>query len=85
MTKQGSKKVTIAGVDGKQQISVVLAGYLTGELLPLQLVYQGKTKQYLPKVKFPDGWLISFTRDDSCNEITMEAYICKVIAPFICQ
>ena len=41
MAKQGSKKVKIAGLDDKRQITVVLAGYLTGELLPLQLVYQG--------------------------------------------
>ena len=61
MAKQGSKKVKIAEVDDKWQISVVLAGSLTGELLPLQLVYQGKTKQCFPQVKFPDDWLISFT------------------------
>ena len=58
MAKQGSKKVKIAGVDDKRQISVVLAGSLTGELLPLQLVYLSKTKKCLPKVKFPDDWLI---------------------------
>ena len=85
MAKQGSKKVKIAGVDDKRQITVVLAGSLTGELLPLQLVYQGKTKQCLPKVKFPDDWLISFTPNHWCNEITMEAYIHEVIAPFIRQ
>ena len=52
MTKQGSK-VKIAEVDDKWQISVVLARSLTIELLPLQLVYQGKTKQCLPQeIKF---------------------------------
>ena len=50
VAKQGSKKVKTAGVDDKQQISVVSADSLTGELLPLQLVYQGKTKHCLPKV-----------------------------------
>jgi len=62
-----------------------LTGSLTGELLPLQLVYQGKTKQCLPKIKFPDDWLISFTPNHWCNEIKMEAYACKVIALFIHQ
>ena len=85
MAKQGSKKVKIAGVDDKRQITVVLAGTLTGELLPLQLIYQGKTKQCLPRVKFPDDWLISFTPNHWCNEITMETYIRQVIAPFICK
>ena len=45
IARQGSKDVTINGVDDIQQISVVLVGSLTGELLHLQLVYQGKTKQ----------------------------------------
>ena len=85
MAKQGSKKVKIAGVDDKRQITVVLAGTLTGELLPLLLVYQGKTKQRLPKIKFPDDWLISFTPNHWCNKITMEAYVRQVIALFICK
>ena len=75
MAKEGSKKVKIAGVDDKRQITVVLAGALTGELLPLQLIYQGKTKKCLPKVKFPKDWLISYTPNHWCNEITMEAYV----------
>ena len=85
IARQGSKKVKIAGVDDKRQITVALAGSLTGELLPLQLVYQGKTKQCLPKIKFPEYWLISFTPNHWCNEIKMEAYACKVIALFIHQ
>ena len=44
MAKEGSKKVKIAGIDDKRQITVVLAGILAGELLPLQLIYQGKTE-----------------------------------------
>ena len=75
MAKEGSKKVKIAGVDDKRQITVVLAGALTGELLPLQLIYQGKTEKCLPKVKFPKDWLISYTPNHWCNEITMEAYV----------
>ena len=39
--------------------------------------YQGKTKQCLPKVKFPDDYLISFTPNHWCNDITMEAYVYK--------
>ena len=63
----------------------MLAGTLAGELLPLQLIYQDKTEKCLPKVKFPKDWLISYTPNHWCNEITMEAYIHKVIVPFIRQ
>ena len=39
----GSKRVEIVSQDDKRQITVVFAASLTGELLPLQLVYKGTT------------------------------------------
>ena len=60
MAKQGSKKVKIAGVDDKTDYCG--AGWNSYQrALPLQLIYQGKTKQCLPRVMLPDDWLISFT------------------------
>ena len=44
MAMEGSKKVSIAGIDDKRQIILVLAAAMTGKLLPLQLVYQGKLR-----------------------------------------
>ena len=55
MTKEGCKKISIAGTDNKRKITVVLAATMTGKLLPLQLVYQGKTRSCLPSVSFPSG------------------------------
>ena len=52
MAKQGSKKVKIAGVDDKRQITVVLAGTLTGELLPLQLIYLTRVR---PSNAYPES------------------------------
>ena len=45
---------------------------MTGKLLPLQLVYQGKTKACLPSVTFPGNWDVTFSPNHWCNEITME-------------
>ena len=39
MEKQGSKKVKIAGLDDKQQITAMLAAAMSGEFLAPQLVY----------------------------------------------
>ena len=50
MAKEGSKSVPVAGIDDKCQITLVLAAAMTGKLLPLQLVHQGKTKACLPTV-----------------------------------
>ena len=43
MAKKGSKRVELTGIDNKRQITAVFCGSLTGDLLPIQLIYQGKT------------------------------------------
>ena len=51
--KEGAQRVEIVGKDDKRQITAVLAGSLTGDFLPPQLVYQGMTKRCIPTVNFP--------------------------------
>ena len=41
MGEEGSKRMEIAGVDDKRQITVVFAGSFTGDFLPPQLIYRG--------------------------------------------
>ena len=41
-----ARKGSMAGIDDKQQITLVLATAMTGKLLPLQFVYQGKAKAF---------------------------------------
>jgi len=60
MAKEGSKSVPVAGIDDKCQITLVHAAAMTGKLLPLQLVYQGKTKACLPNVNFPADRDVTF-------------------------
>ncbi len=43
MEKAGSKRVEIVANDDKRQITAVLAGTLTGDFLPPQLIYKGTT------------------------------------------
>lgn len=83
MAKEGSKKVPIAGIDDKRQITLVLAAAMTGKLLPLQLVYQGKTKVCLPTVDFPADWDVTFSPNHWCNEITMDHYVRNIIVPYV--
>ena len=56
---------------------------MSGKLLPPQLVYQGKTKGCLPSVSFPNDWDVTFTPNHWCNEVTMERFIRKIIAPYV--
>ena len=60
MEQKGKIHVEIIAFDDKWQITAVLCGSLSGDVLPLQLIYQGKTPACLPKVSFPEGWLISY-------------------------
>ena len=58
MEVEGSKRVELVGKDEKRQITAVFGGSMTGNFLPLQLVYQGKTTHCLLQVNFPEDWHI---------------------------
>ena len=47
MERVGSKRVEIAGLDDKRQITALFAESLMGDFLPIQLVYQGKTENVI--------------------------------------
>jgi hypothetical protein len=46
MSKEGSKRVEVVGLKDKKQITAVFGGSMSGEFLPVQFVYQGKTYMY---------------------------------------
>ena len=54
MAQKGAKQIEMIGLHDKCQITAVICGTLSGEFLPLQLIYTGKTAACLPKVKFPE-------------------------------
>ena len=64
---KGSSNVHIKGIDDKRQITATFAVSATGELLPFQLIYAGKTKKCLPKFKFPRSFNITFTESHWSN------------------
>ena len=83
MEKEGSKGVEIAGINDKRQITAVFAARLTGDFLPVQLVYKGTTTKCLPSVLFPPKWHITATHNHQCNEDTMVEYVSKIIFPYL--
>ena len=74
MAKEGLKQVEIAGIDDKQQITIVYSGTMSGDFLPPQIIYQGKTNNCLASVKFPSDWHITFTENHWSNEKAMVDY-----------
>ena len=85
MDKEGSKRVEVIGIDDKRQITATFAASLSGNFLPVQLVYEGKTTKCHPVVEFPEGWHVTHTLNHWCNEETMVAYIESVIVPYMSQ
>ncbi|CAG2246019.1 unnamed protein product [Mytilus edulis] len=49
MEKEGTQQISISGLDDKRQITLLLAVSMSGDLLPPQLIYPGKTDRCLPK------------------------------------
>ena len=56
---KGGKNVMITGAADKRNITATFAVTLSGELLPVQLIYRGKMEQSLPRYKFPDSFCLS--------------------------
>ena len=83
MEVKGSKRVEIVGMGDKRQITAVFCGALSGEFLPPQLIYQGKTTACLPCYKFPDDWHVTYTPNHWSNEDKMIEYIESIILPYV--
>lgn len=71
MAKEGDKRVEIVGKDDKRQIT---AGSMSGDFLPPQVIYQGKTTRCIPLIEFPPDWDITFSENHWSNEDTMVHY-----------
>ena len=83
MEKEGTKRVEIIAKDDKRQLTAVFAGSATGEFLPLQLIYEGKTDRCLPYYNFPSSWHITKTPAHWSNELTMKEYFTEIILPYV--
>lgn len=76
MEKVGAKRVEIVGANDKRQITAVFAGTMSGEFLPPQLIYQGKTPKCLPPLdSIPSDWGITFIENHWANETTVMRYL----------
>ena len=84
MERKGTKQVEIAAIEDKRQITAVFGCSLSGNFLPLQLIYEGTTQRCLPKgVPFPSDWHITCTANHWSNGDTMVDYVQKVVIPYI--
>ena len=83
MEQRGARRVEITGLNDKRMITAVFCGTLTGDFLPIQLVYQGKTDRCHPKYNFPEDWHITHSPNHWSTEETMKDYLDHVVFPYI--
>ena len=68
LAKKGCKSVPIAGSTDKRMITATFSITLTGEFLPIQLIYGAKTTKSIPAVSFPSDFVISVNKKHYSNE-----------------
>ena len=83
--KCNSSSVAVIGADDKRQITACLASALNGELLPLQLIFQGKTERSVPAktaASIASMCHVTFSENHWSTQTTMKQYISEIIMPY---
>ena len=80
--KKGCKSVPIAGSTDKRMITATVSITITGEFLPLQLIYGGKTKKSIPAVSFSSDFVISANEKHSTEKEALNMFE-NVIIPYV--
>ena len=85
LAKKGCKSVPIAGSTDKCMITATFSITLTGEFLPIQLIYGGKTTKCIPAVSFPSDFVISVNKKHYSNEKEALNMLENIIIPYVEQ
>ena len=83
LAKKGSKSVSIAGSTDKRSITGTFLITLSGNFLPMQLIYGSKTTQSLPKFKFLDSFSLSANPKHFSNTLESVKVIKEIVLPHI--
>ena len=78
---KGVKTVPIKGIDDKRQITATFAISMSGEFLPIQVIYEGKTKRCLPKYTFPASFDATFSENHWSNTEKSLSFFNKIVFP----
>lgn len=86
---KGSKDVRILAADDKKCITIVVGSSLHGELLPLQVIFGGKTLRSTPiatpqgQAVVKEGWHLTVSENHWSVLETMISYCDKVLKPYV--
>ena len=71
------------GVDDKRQITAAFSISMTGSFLPIQLIYEEKTRRCLPNYDFPKGFNVTYSPNHWSNTKKSVELFQKVIFPYL--
>ena len=83
MEQQGSSCIEVTGINDKCQITLTLAGLMSGELLPVQFLYQGKTTHCHPQYFYPSEFDVWHTSNRWANQETTLRFINNITLPYV--
>ncbi|QRV92811.1 Ulp1 protease family, carboxy-terminal catalytic domain protein [Ceratobasidium sp. AG-Ba] len=87
----GERQVHVLGLEEKRAFTVLVAASLSGDILPFQAIYEGKTARSLPTTTARGyseaiglGFLLSFSGSDTywSTQITMQHFVSRILAPY---
>ena len=85
LAKKGCKSVPITGSTDKRIITAIFSITLTGEFLPVQLIYGGKTTKCISAVSFPADFVISVNKKHYINEKEALTMLENIVIPYVEQ
>jgi hypothetical protein len=74
MDFEGSKQVSVSHIDDKRQMTILLGISKAGDMLPPQLIYQGKSDSCHPVYNFQRDWDITHTESHWSTAESMDRY-----------
>ena len=84
MAPRNSSSALIKGLTDKRSITLTFVISLSGNFLPMQIIYQGKTTASQPRnFQFPKGFFVSQNPKHYSNETETLSLIDKVIKPYV--
>ena len=80
----GASSVPLVGKGKKKQITGTFTITMSGQFLPMQLIYQGTTDWCIPKgVEFPHDWNVTYTAAHWSKESKAIQHLQTVVFPYV--
>ena len=82
LEEQGTKRVELQGLNDKRMITATFTCSLSGQFLPMHLLYTGKTSRCHPNFEFPPEFDVCHSPNHWASQDTTLRFVIQVIVPY---